>query len=73
MQVTNILSLENEASWKKHAISFADSGKAEVVYFYSCRMEHRATEVQLLLILKQKYWGLYIFTADNNCCVKGLM
>lgn len=48
MQVTNILSLENEVLWKKHAICFADSGKAEVDYFYSCRTEHSATDVQLL-------------------------
>lgn len=55
MQVTNTLSLENEVSWKKHAICFADPAKADVVYFYSCRTEYREMEVQVLLILKQKY------------------
>ena len=48
-----MLSLESEASRKKYTIYFAGSGKAEVVYFYSCRTEHRATEVQLLLISQQ--------------------
>lgn len=47
--VTNTLWLESKVLRKKGAVCFAVSGKAEEVYFYTFRIEHRATDTQVPL------------------------